>query len=114
MSYDSYHEDVQDELRSIRRENKESRQAIWIILPVAFIANSLALMLSVWLVGWLFGSTTTAIVITCAAYTCAILGMSVSRVQQRVNQMALHATSIHDEILTIKDLGQSEHKSFLR
>lgn len=114
MSYDSYHEDVQDELRSMRRESKELRQATWIILLIAFAANASVLVLIVWLVGWLFGSTTTAIVITCAAYTCAILGWSVSRVQQRANQMALHATSIHDEILTIKELVQSEQKTRLR
>lgn len=110
MSYESDYEDVQNELHSMRRGNQDASKAIWLILPVAFCANALALTLIIWLVDLIFGSSTTVVGIVCAAYTCAVLGWGVNRVQQRVIQMSLHATSIHDEVLSIKDLIEIEQK----
>lgn len=114
MSYESDYEDVQNELHSMRRGNQDAALAIWLVLPVAFLANALALTLIIWLVDLIFGSTTTVVGIVCASYACAVLGWAVNRVQQRVIQMSLHATSIHDEVLSIKDLIEIEQKRSTR
>lgn len=110
MSYKSDYEDVQNELHSMRRSDQDAAKAIWLVLPITFFANALALALIIWLIELIFGSTATVVGIICAAYTCAVLGWSVNRVQHRVVQMSLHATTIHDEVLSIKDLIEIDQK----
>lgn len=103
MSYDSYYDDVQDELHRMRRANKEARAVVWMDVSIAFALHVVVLAVVVWGMGWLFGSTVMVIAVTCAAYTCAVIGWAVEQVQKRVNQMAIHATSIHDEVLAVKE-----------
>ena len=110
MSYDSYHVDVQDELHAMRRSSKDNRLAVWLVIPLTFATHAVVLALTVWAVGWVFGNTMAAVGVTCAAYVSAVLGWAVYRVQQRSDQMAVHATSLHDEVLTIKELIRDEQK----
>lgn len=103
MSYDSYYDDVQDELHRMRRANKEANMLVWLAVPIAFVVHAMVLAVVVWGMGWVFGSTVMVIGVTCAAYTCAVIGWAVEQVQKRVNQMAVHVTSIHDEVLAVKE-----------
>lgn len=104
MSYDSSFEDVLDELNTIRRQNKHARRILLIVLPVAFALQAAVLAAVVALMSWVFGATVTVVGITCAAYVGAVTGWAIYKVQQRVNQIALHLTSVHDELLLVKDL----------
>lgn len=108
MSYDSNYDDVQEELHRMRRANKEASAVIWLDVSIAFALHVVVLAVVVWGMGWVFGSTVMVIGVTCAAYTCAVIGWAVEQVQKRVNQMAVHATSIHDEVLAVKELIQDE------
>lgn len=110
MSYDSYFTDVQNELHGMVRDQKEAKFGFWILVPVLFITHAVVLAAVVWVVGWLFGTTTIVIGVTCAAYIAAVIGWSVARVAQRVSKMALHATSVHDEVLLVKELIHEEQR----
>lgn len=110
MSYNSHYDDVQDELNRIRRASKDNRVTVWIVLPVMFVLHTVVLALIVWSMSWIFGSATAVIGVTCAAYVSAVLGWAVHRIQQRSDQAALHATSVHDEILMVKELICDEQK----
>ena len=111
MSYDSDFNDVQDELHAMRRAVKEQKAAAWLVVPLAFAVNAFVLTLVVWAMSWVFGNTTAVVGITCAAYVSAVIGWAVHRVQQRSDQAALHATSVHDEVLTVKELIRDEQRS---
>lgn len=110
MSYNSHYDDVQDELNRIRRASKDNSVTVWIVLPVMFVLHTVVLALIVWSMSWIFGSATAVIGVTCAAYVSAVLGWAVHRIQQRSDQAALHATSVHDEILMVKELICDEQK----
>jgi hypothetical protein len=110
MSYDFYHGDVQDELHTMRRSAKDERVIAWLTVPLAFAIHAVVLAVTVWAIGWVFGTTTAVMGVTCAAYVSAVLGWAVHRVQQRTNQMAVHAISVHNEVLTIKELIHDEQR----
>ena len=110
MGHNSYFVDVQDELDSMRRVGKENRMIAWIIVPIAFLAHTAALALLVSVTTWMVGGKPAVVGVTCAAYVCAVLGWALHRIQQRSDQMAIHATSVHDEILKVKELIEDEQR----
>ena len=107
MTYNSDYDDVQDELHRIDRENKNNKIAVWVVIPVMFVMHAVLLWVVVWTMSWVFGSATAVIAVTCAAYVSAVIGWAVFRVQQRSDQMAIHATSVHDEVLKVKEQTSS-------
>ncbi len=110
MSFDSYYNDVQVELHRMRRANRDNRVIVWVVLPMTFVMHAVVLALVVWAMSWAFGNTTAVIGVACAAYVSAVIGWAVYRVQQRSDQAALHATSVHDEVLLVKDLLRDEQR----
>jgi uncharacterized membrane protein YidH (DUF202 family) len=110
MPKDSCYDDVQNELHEIRRSAKEKGLIAWIAVPIAFATHAVVLALIVCALGWVFGNTTVVIGVTCAAYVSAVIGWAVYQVQQRSNQMAIHAISVHDEVLMIKELICDEQR----
>lgn len=110
MSYNSYYDDVQDELQRIRRANKDNAVIVWVVLPIMFVMHTVVLALVVWAMSWIFGNATAVIEVTCAAYVSAVIGWAVHRVQQRSDQAAIHATSVHDEVLLVKELILDEQR----
>lgn len=110
MTNDSCYDDVQNELHAIRRSARERGLIAWIALPLAFATHAVVLALIVWAIGLVFGNKTAVIAVTCAAYVSAVIGWAVYQVQQRSNQMAIHAISVHDEVLTIKELVCNEQR----
>lgn len=114
MGHNSYFADVQDEIHRMRRANKEQRIGVWVVLPVSFMLNAIALALVVWGTSWLFGDSVTFLLVGCTAYVCAVSGWSLYRLQQRVDQMALHLASIHDEVLMVQELIQEERRKSVK
>ena len=110
MSYNSYFDDVQDELHRMRRANKETSANAWVVLLIAFLVHAVVLALIVFGMTWLFGGSTAVVGVTCSAYVSAVLGWAVQRLQQRADQTALHATSVHDEVLLVKELIWEEQR----
>jgi hypothetical protein len=110
MGYESYFDDVQEELHEMRRINKVNRALLWIAVPVGFLAHAVALALIVSGVTWIFGGSPSVVGVTCAAYVCAVLGWALQRIQQKSVQMAIHATSVHDEVLRVKELILEEQR----
>ena len=110
MGYDSNFDDVQDELHSMRRVSRENRMIVWMVVPIAFLAHAAALALIVSVTTWMFGGSPAVVGVTCSAYVSAVLGWALQRTQQRADQTALHATSIHDEVLKVKELIQDEQR----
>ncbi len=83
---------------------------VWIFLPVAFFANAVVVAVIVCAAGWLFGTSSTVVGVTCASYITAIVGWAVGRVKQEVNHMAVHATCVHDEVLLVKELIENAQR----
>jgi len=110
MAYDSYFDDVQYELHSIRRVSKENRTIVWVVVPVAFLAHSAVLALIVSGATRIFGDSPSVVGVTCAAYVSAVLGWALQRVQQRADRTAIHAISVHDEILRVQELIKDEQR----
>jgi uncharacterized membrane protein len=110
MAYNSYFGSVETELQAIAQAAKESNIAVWVVLPVMFGVHAVVLAVVVWIMGWIFGNTIVVVGVTCAAYISAAIGWAVERVQQKVTRMAVHATSVHDEILLVKELIQDEQR----
>lgn len=110
MGYDSNFDNVQDELHSMRRANKESRTIAWMVVPLAFLAHAVALVVIVSGATWIFGGSSSVVGVTCAAYVSAVLGWALQRIQQRADQTAIHATSVHDEVLMVKELIHEEQR----
>jgi membrane protein implicated in regulation of membrane protease activity len=110
MSYNSYFDDVQDELHRMRRVNKETSANAWVVVPIAFLVHAAVLALIVCGMTWLLGGSTAVVGVTCSAYVSAVLGWAVQRLQQRADQTALHATSVHDEVLLVKELIWEEQR----
>jgi hypothetical protein len=110
MSFETYLDDVQNELHRMRRANKDASMVVWLAVPIAFVANAMILACIVWGMSWVFGTSVTLVGVTCAAYVIAVLGWAVHRVQQRSNQMAVHAILVHNEVLTIKELIHDEQR----
>ncbi len=110
MGYDSNFDDVQDELHSMRRASKQNRTTAWMVVPIAFLAHFAALALIVSGATWMFGGSLSVVGVTCAAYVSAVLGWALQRIQQRADQAAIHATSIHDEVLKVKELIQDAQR----
>ena len=110
MGYNSYFDDVQDEVHSMRRASKQNRTIVWIVVPIAFLAHAAALVLIVSGATWMFGSSPSVVGVTCAAYVSAVLGWALQRLQQRSDQTAIHATSVHDEVLLVKELIWDEQR----
>lgn len=110
MGYDSNFDDVQDELQSMRRANKENRAMAWMHVSIAFMVHAAVLALIVYGTTRLFSGSTAVVGVTCTAYVSAVLGWAVQRLQQRADQMALHATSVHDEVLLVKELIWDEQR----
>ena len=108
MGYDSNFDDVQDEMHSMRRARRENRTIVWMVVPIAFLAHVAALTLIVLVTTWMFGDSPAVVGVTCSAYVSAVLGWALQRTQQRADQTALHATSIHDEVLKVKELIQDK------
>lgn len=110
MGYNSYFDDVQDELHRMRRASKENRTIVWIVVPIAFLAHAAVLAFVVTGAAWIFGGSPSVVGVTCAAYVSAVLGWALQRLQQRADQAAIHATSVHDEVLIVKELIQEEQR----
>lgn len=110
MAYNSNYGDVQDELHRIRRTTKDNALIVWIFLPVTFVIHAAVLGLVVWGVSSIFGNVTVVIGVTCAAYVSAVIGWAVHQVKQRTDQAALHAISVHDEVLLVKELVLDEQR----
>jgi hypothetical protein len=114
MSYNTYFVDVSNELIKITDARKNANMVVWILLPAAFFAHAVVLAAVVWAVGWLFGNSPTVVGVTCAAYISAVIGWAVEQVQQKVTRMAVHATSVHDEVLLVKELIEDEQRKKVR
>ena len=110
MSYNTYFGDVDNEHIKIIDARKNANVLVWIILPFSFFAHAVVLAVVVWAVGWLFGNSPTVVGVTCAAYISAVIACAVGRVHQIVTQMAIHATSIHDEVLQVKNILEVEQR----
>jgi hypothetical protein len=110
MSYNSYFEDVQAELINIGHATKDANRAVWIVLPLMFVVHAVVLAVVVWVMGWIFGNSTVVVGVTCVGYFSAVIGWAVERLQQRVTRMAVHAASVHDEVLLVKELIQDEQR----
>jgi uncharacterized membrane protein len=110
MSYNSYFDDVQDELNRMRRKSNENSIVTWIVVPIALLIHATVLALIVWGATLIFGGSPAVIGVTCTAYVSAVLGWALQRLQQRADQTAIHATSIHDEILRVKELIEDEQR----
>jgi membrane protein implicated in regulation of membrane protease activity len=110
MGYNSYFDGVQDELHEMRRANKANASVVWIVVPLAFLIHAAALALIVLGATWLFGGSPTVVGVTCAAYISAVFGWALQRLQQRIDQASIHATSVHDEILRVKELIEDEQR----
>lgn len=108
MAYNSYFDDVQNELHKIRRARKETSANEWLVVPIAFLAHAAVLALIVFCTTRLFGGSNAVVGVTCGAYVSAVLGWALDRLQQRADQTAMHATSFHDEVLRVKELIQEE------
>ena len=110
MSYNSYFEEVETELSKISNAAKNENAVARVVLPVAFLAHAIVLAVTTWAAGWLFGNSPIVVGVVCAAYISAVIGWAVERVQQRVARMAIHATSVHDEILLVKEQIRDEQR----
>lgn len=110
MSHNSYFEDVQAELIDIGRATKDANIVVWIVLPLMFVVHAVVLAVVVWVMGWIFGHSTVVVGVTCAAYISAVIGWAVNGLEQRVARMAVHAASVHDEVLLVKELIQDEQR----
>ncbi len=114
MSYNTYFDDVENQLIQITDARKNANMVVWIFLPLAFFAHAVVLAAVVWAVGWLFGNSPTAVGVTCAAYISAVIGWAVGQVHEIVTRMAVHATSVHDEVLLVKELVEDEQRKKVR
>jgi hypothetical protein len=110
MAYNSYFDDVQDELHRIRRARNENGGIAWIVVPIAFLIHAFVLALIAWGTTWLFGGSHAVVGVTCAAYVSAVVGWALKQLQERSDQTALHITSVHDEVLRVKELIEDEQK----
>ena len=110
MGYDSYFEDVQDELHRMRRASKANRAIEWMVVPITFLAHAAALALIVSGATWIFGDSPAVAGVTCSAYVSAVVGWALQRLQQRSDQTAIHVTSVHDEVLKVKELIQDQQR----
>lgn len=108
MGYESYFADVENELNARRRLNKQNGAILWMVLPLTFLFHAAVLTVIMKGAIWIFGNSPAVVGVTCAAYVSATLGWALNRIQQRSDQMALHATSVHDEVLLVKELIQDE------
>ena len=108
MSYNSYFDDVQDELHRIRRARKENGGNAWIVVPITFLIHAFVLAFIAGSTTWLFGGSPAVIGVTYAAYVSAVVGWAINQLQERAEQTALHITSVHDEVLRIKELIEDE------
>ena len=108
MGYESYFADVENELNAKCRLSKQNNAIVWIVLPITFLFHAAALTMIMKSAIWIFGNSPAVVGATCAAYVSATLGWALNRIQQRSDQMALHATSVHDEVLLVKELIQDE------
>jgi hypothetical protein len=110
MGYNSDFDDVQDELHRMHRTSKNNSVLAWVVVPLAFLVHSALLALTVWGATWMFGGSPTVIGVTCAAYVSAGLGWGLWKIEQRSKQTAIHVTSVHDEVLRVKELIQEEQR----
>lgn len=110
MPYKSYFDDVEIELLKMAQVTKDANMVACVVLPITFFVHAAVLAVVVWAVSWLFGNSPIVVGVTCAAYISAVIGWAVERVQQRVTRMAVHATSVHDEVLLVKELIQDEQR----
>lgn len=98
MSYNSSFEAVENELLRMAQAAEEARLTAWLLIPVAFLAHGAILAVVVWIVGLLLGNSP------------AVIGWAIDRVHKKVIRMAVHATSVHDEVLLVKELIKDEQR----
>jgi len=110
MSYKSYFVDVEIELLKMAKATKDQNVVACVVLPAAFFVHAVVLAVIVCAVGCLLGNSLIIVGVTCSAYISAVIGWAVERVSQRVTRMAVHATSVHDEVLLVKELIQDEQR----
>ena len=110
MSYNSYFENVQVELLKMGQATKDANMAAWAVLPVMFVVHAVVLAVVVCVMGWIFGNTMMVVGVTCAAYISVAIGWGVDRLQETVARIAVHATSVHDEVLIVKELIHDEQR----
>ena len=108
MGYESYFADVENELNAKRRLGKQNNAIVWIVLPITFLFHAAALTMIMWGAIGIFGNSPAVVGVTCAAYLSAALGWALNRIQQRIDRMALHVTSVHDEVLMVNELIRGE------
>ena len=99
-----------NETRQISKIAKQEDAVAWGLMSIAFLAHACLLLVLTSAAGWLFGNSPTVIGVTCTAYLSAVIGWAVDRVKRKVTRMAVHATSVHDEVLLVKELIQEEQR----
>ncbi len=100
------HEDVQQELYEIIKHRKTFGRVILFVWPIVFFLNALFLSAILWIVLWLFDGINflAAVSVVCTSYISTALLSATGRVYQRIERMEIHALTIHNEVLKIKEL----------
>jgi len=97
------HEDVQLEMHDIVKEKRNHKSVYWHGMAIIFVVNVSALT-AVWLVvSVVFTSQLVAMMVICTAYVCAVLGMAIDRMQRRVDRMEMHALTVHNAVLQLRE-----------
>ena len=99
------HEDVVLEENDIFRERRTYDSFIWFPVLIGFAINLLVLG------GIVLGSVaffseknyTMIASVVSASYVCAIVCGMAAKIQARVNRIELHALTVHNEVLNVKD-----------
>lgn len=106
------HEEISFEMRDLARHRSTHNKMSRLHMIISFIL-SVGIMLALTYVGrFLFSDYSELLVITiiCIAYGIAVSAAAFYILHERVSRMELHALTIHNEILKIRDqLGDIHH-----
>ena len=103
------YEDVPLAVDEIVRSEKESRLVGLVVMAVLALANLVGISVMVVVAQWLMPSVNplvTAVVAT-GVNVVGIIGIGIEKLCRRIGRMELHALTLHDEILLIKDQQES-------
>ena len=99
------HEDVQLEMHDIMKDKGSHQGAYWYRMAIIFVVNAAALTAIWWVVSVAFSSSgqLVAMMLICTAYICAVLGLAIDRMQRRVDRMEMHALTVHNAVLQLRE-----------
>lgn len=100
------HEDVQQELYEIIKHKKKFERVFLFVWLIIFFVNALFLSAILWIVLWLFDSINflATVSVVCTSYISSALILAILRAYQRIERMEMHALTIQNEVLKIKEL----------